>query len=93
MPVWRPFREIRSARPKTILFGQAGLIILCGRWRRQPGQGIAVVPGHPLRRVPVQLLSVPQQFREVIECIDLVEFAGVDQLTGQGHGGHTPPVI
>jgi hypothetical protein len=32
---------------------------------------------------------VPQQLSEVIECIDVVEFAGVDQLTGQGRDSHT----
>jgi hypothetical protein len=58
-----------------ILFGQTEIIILRGRGRRQPRQGVAIVPRHPFRRVLLQLFGMPQQFREVIKCIDIVELA------------------
>src|SRR5215472_9897864 len=60
-----------------------GRIILL-RGSGEPRQRITVVPGHPFRRVLLQLLWMPQQLREVIECIDVVELTGVNQLTGQG---------
>ena len=64
--------------PQTILFGQAGFIVLrrcrCG----EPLQPFAVVPGHPLRGVSLQLLGVPLQLAEIVERIGAVEFAGMD---------------
>src|SRR5437870_9260119 len=42
-------------------------------------QRLAVIPGHPLRWVSLQLLGVPLQLGEVVEGIDAVELAGVNQ--------------
>ena len=63
-------------------------MILRGRRCRQARQRLAVVPGHPRRRALFQLLGVPQKLREVIECIDVVEFAGVDQAHEQITAGY-----
>ena len=38
-----------------------------------------VVPGHPLRRVYGHFRRMPEQLRQVVERIDLIQFAGVDQ--------------
>ena len=78
-PVFRPFSSDAPAWPKTILSGQAGFIILRGRGCCQSSQRLAVVPRHPLRRLPLQLPGMPLQFRQVVERIDSVEFAGVNQ--------------
>src|SRR5215469_16562999 len=48
--------------PQSILFGQARLILLCSRGHHPSDQGLAVVPRHPLRRVLLELVGVPQQF-------------------------------
>ena len=48
-----------------------------------PRQRLAVVPGHPLRRVLLQLLGMPLQLGEVVERIDAVQLAGVDQAHEQ----------
>ena len=44
-PVLLVSSDIRRDCPPSILFGQAGIILL--RSRSQPCQGRAVVPGHP----------------------------------------------
>ena len=56
-------------------FRPGRLIILRGRRRRQARQSLAVVPGHPLRWILLQFLRMPQQLREIVECIDVVELA------------------
>jgi hypothetical protein len=42
-----------------ILFGHAGFIILRGCGRGEPRQGVAIIPGHPFRRVSLQILVLP----------------------------------
>ena len=46
-------------------------------------KGLAVIPRHPCRRILGQLLGVFLQFDEVVEGIDAVQFAGVDQTHEQ----------
>ncbi len=82
-PVWRAFQNVTQAWPQTILFGQAGFIILRGGGRRQPRQCLAVIPRHPLRWASLQLLGMPLQRREVVERIGSIQFAGVDQTHEQ----------
>jgi len=81
--VFRPFSRDAPAWPGTILSGQAGFIILRGSGRGQPRQRLAVIPGHPLRRTTLQLLSVPLQLSQIIERIGSVQLAGVDQAHEQ----------
>ena len=50
-------------------------IILRGCRRGEPRQGVAVVPGDPLRRMLLQFRDVPQQFGEIGERISAVELA------------------
>jgi hypothetical protein len=66
-----------------ILFGQAGFIILRGRGRGEPRQRFAVVPGHPLRWVSLQLLGVPLQRCQVVERIGPVQFTSMDKAHEQ----------
>jgi hypothetical protein len=47
--------------------------------RSRGGCIVPVVPGHPLRRVYGHLRRIPEQLRQVVERIDLIQFAGVDQ--------------
>ena len=42
-----------------------------------------MIPRHPRRRIPSQLRSMFLQFREVVEGIDTVQFAGVDEAHEQ----------
>ena len=49
-PVWRAFRSVTQPWPQSILFGQAGFIILRAAGV-QPCQRLAVVPRHPLRGI------------------------------------------
>src|SRR5947209_2571113 len=83
LPVSGPFSRDAPAWPKTILSGQAGFILLRGCGPCEPRQRLAVVPGHPLRRVLLQLLGAPLQLGEVAEWIDAVELAGVYQAHEQ----------
>jgi hypothetical protein len=46
-------------------------------------QGLPVVPRHPVRRVLRQLLGVFLQRDEILEGVDAVQFAGVDQAHEQ----------
>ena len=46
-------------------------------------QCLAVIPRHPLRWVPLQLLGVPQQLGQIIKRIGPVQFAGMDQTHEQ----------
>ncbi len=48
----------------------------CGRG--EPGQRLAVIPGHPLRRASLQLFGVPLQLGQIVKRIGSVQFAGVD---------------
>jgi len=82
-PFGRHFPDARSAWPKRILSGHAGFIILRSHGRREPSQRIAIVPGHPLRWVSLQLLRVPLQPGEVVEGIGSVQLAGVNQAHEQ----------
>jgi len=47
--------------------------------RSRGGCIVPVVPGHPLRRVYGHFRRMPEQLRQVVERIDLIQFAGVDQ--------------
>src|ERR1700730_9988041 len=82
-PVWRSFRNVIPARPQTILFGQEGPIILRGGRRGESRQRLAVVPGHPFRRLLFQLLGVLLQLSQIVERIGPVQLAGVDQTHEQ----------
>src|ERR1039457_3630538 len=77
--VFRPFSCDVLTWPQSILSGQAGFIILCGGGRSKPRQCLAVIPGHPLRWITLQLLGVPLQLGQIIERIGSVQLAGVDQ--------------
>jgi hypothetical protein len=71
------FDERRSARPQSIVSGQAGNILLqvglSGILTRTGLlKGLAVIPGHPSRRILGQLCSVFLQLGEVGEGIGLV---------------------
>jgi hypothetical protein len=52
-------------------------------WAWRAGRRLAVVPGHPLRGTALQLLGVPLQLGQIVERIDAVQFAGVDQAHEQ----------
>jgi hypothetical protein len=47
------------------------------------GQSVAVIPRHPRRRMLRQLLGVFLQGDEIVEGIDAVQFASVDQAHKQ----------
>ena len=79
-PLLQAVHAVRSIRPQRILFGQSRLILLRSRGN-QSGQGLAIVPGHPRRRVLLEFLCVPQQLGDIAERLDSVELAGVDHLT------------
>ena len=50
--------------------------------------GTPIVPWHPLRRTHGHFRGMPEQFGQVIEWIDLVQFAGMDQAHEQiAHSG------
>ena len=46
-------------------------------------QCLPVIPGHPVRRVLGQFLGVFLQFDQVLEGIDAVQFASMDQAHEQ----------
>jgi hypothetical protein len=50
----------------------------------QPGssplQRLAVIPGHPCRRLARQFLRMPLQFAEIVERVGTAQLAGVDRL-------------
>src|SRR5580700_3073038 len=50
-------------------------ILLRRRWCSQSRQGVAIIPGHPLRRTLLQCCGVPQQFGQIVERIGAVELA------------------
>ena len=81
--VFRPFLSDAPAWPHSILSGQAGFIILRSRGRGEPRQRFAVVPGHPLRWVLLQLLGVPLQLCQIVERIGPVQLTGMDQAHEQ----------
>ena len=64
-------------------FRPVKLIILRGCRRGESRQRLAVIPGHPFRRLLFQLLGVLLQLREVVERIGFVQFAGMDQAHEQ----------
>src|SRR5664279_841143 len=82
-PAFRPFSSDALAWPQSILFGQSGLIILRGRGRSESCDGIAIVPGHPLRRDSLQLSCMALQLDEIVKWIDAVQLAGVNQAHEQ----------
>lgn len=57
-------------------------IILRRRGPCDSRQHVTIVPQHPLRRTRLQFLGTPEQLREVIERVDFVPFAGVNQTRG-----------
>ena len=80
----------RSSKPMQIRFVRDPFsgyfrvtFLLRGCRRGKPRQGFAVVPGHPLRRVLPQLLRVPLQLGQIVERIDTIEFARVNQAHEQ----------
>src|ERR1039458_3433551 len=58
-----------------------------------PRQRLAIVPGHPVRRRLLQLPSMTLQLGEVVERIDVVEFAGVNQAHEQVSHLRSIPVL
>ena len=82
-PVFRPFSSDAPAWPKSILSGHAGFIILRGCRCGEPRQRLAVVPGHPVRRLLFQFLGMPLQLSQIIERIDTVQLACVYQTHEQ----------
>ncbi len=66
-----------------ILSGQAGFILLRGGGPGEPLQRLAVVSGHPFRRVLFQLFGLPLQLGEVVKGISSVQLAGMDQAHEQ----------
>ena len=58
-------------------------IILRGRWRGEPRQRLAVIPGHPRRWITLQRRGMPLQLGQIIERIGSVQLAGVDQTHEQ----------
>src|ERR1017187_9683052 len=80
----------RSSKPMQIRFVRDPFsgyfrvtFLLRGCRRGKPRQGFAVVPGHSLRRVLPQLLRVPLQLGQIVERIDTIEFARVNQAHEQ----------
>src|ERR1039457_2351256 len=72
-----------SLRPRPVSGYFRVTFLLRGGPNGKPRQGFAVVPGHPLRRVLPQLLRVPLQLGQIVERIDTIEFAGVNQAHEQ----------
>ncbi len=69
-------------------------MILRGGRSCQPCQCLAVIPGHPLRWITLQLLGVPLQLGQIIERIGSVQLAGVDQTHEQvAHSGAVQRLI
>ena len=44
---------------------------------------MAVIPGHPFRRLLFQLLGVALQLGEIVERVGSIQFAGMDQTHEQ----------
>ena len=87
-PALWAFRSVTQPWPQMILFGQAGFIILRGCGRGEPRQRFAVVPGHPLRWVSLQLLGVLLQLCQIVERINTVQLTSMDQTHEQiAHSG------
>jgi hypothetical protein len=49
----------------------------------QSRQRLAIVPGHPFRRILFQLLGVPLQLGQIVEGVDTIQLAGVYQTHEQ----------
>ena len=47
------------------------------------GKRVPVAPGHPVGRVSAERVRVLLQLRQIVEGIDAVQFAGVDQAHKQ----------
>ena len=58
-------------------------MILRGGGSGQPRQSSAIVPGHPLRWMPLQFLGVPLQLGQIVEWIGAIQLARVDQTHEQ----------
>jgi len=58
-------------------------MILRGGGQGEPRQRVTVVPGHPFRGLAFQLRGVSLQLGEIVERVDSVEFARVDQAHKQ----------
>ena len=74
-PVLWAFQDVTQAWPKSILFGQEGIIILRGGGRGEPCERLAVIPGHPFRWITLQRRGVPLQLGQIIERIGSVQLA------------------
>jgi len=61
--------------------GRSILLRRCGC--SQSRQGVAIIPGHPLRRTLLQFRGVPQQFGQIVERIGAVELARMNQAHEQ----------
>ena len=71
-PVFGAFRSVTLPWPQSILFGQEGFIILRRCGRGQLLQGVAIVPGHPLRWRLLEFLGVPLQLVQIVERVGAV---------------------
>jgi hypothetical protein len=49
--------------------------------RREANEIFAILPGRPSGRLLIQLIGMPQQFRQVLEWIYAVQLAGVDEAS------------
>jgi hypothetical protein len=58
---------------------RAAFILLCRRGCGESSQCVAVVPWHPCRGLAFQLRRVSLQLGEIVEGIDAVQLAGVNQ--------------
>ena len=58
-------------------------MILPRSGRGEPCQRVAVIPGHPFRRLLSQLVGVALQFDQVLERVGSVQFARMDQTHKQ----------
>jgi hypothetical protein len=44
-----------------------------------PGQSLAIIPWHPVRRVGGKLLGMPLQLSKVAEGVHIIELGGVNE--------------
>src|SRR5262249_36010234 len=80
-----PFPMVTQAWPQSVLFGQAGLIILRSGGLGEPRHGVAIVPRNPLRGTLLQFRKVPHPVRQIVERVGAAELdSNRPQLVGSG---------
>src|SRR6185436_9625088 len=82
--IWQRHPTMAAVDP----FRPGRFIILRGCGRGEPGQRCAVVPGHPLRWMPLQFRGVSLQLGEIVKWIRAIQLTRVDptheQVTDPG---------